>query len=284
MSDYSLTIVVSIFKIAREMIIEKYFILTRNNVKESRLLFIKELEGNYQNFGFNYWLMISVTVILISFIISKKEFFKQFRYEKWLRYTAAVALLMGLISEQVWNLYNGNYNWGASLPLSLCSVSAFLSVWTLIRKSKFTFDILFFTGIGGAFLALLHADIKYDFPHITFINFYEKHIIVTLVPIYMMAVHSFLPSFRSYRRMLISLLLLLPFVTIIDLITEGNYWFIMRPEIGPNILHFLWEPPLKIIGVVVIMSGYFYLQLKVWLLLYDRNMAPQSKRSHKKII
>jgi hypothetical integral membrane protein (TIGR02206 family) len=243
-------------------------------------LFEKGLAGNYENFSFNYWIMIFVTVIGGIFIIVKKDLFKQFRYEKHLRYTVATALLLGLISEQIWNIYNGNYDWGASLPLSLCSLSAILSVWTLIRRSNFTFDILFFTGIGGAMLAILHADIKYDFPHITFLNFYEKHMFVILVPIYMMAVHSFKPTVQSYKRMMTSLMTLLPIVICIDILTEGNYWFIMQPEAGPSIIQFLWEPPLKIIGIVLIMSGYFYMQLKVWHFFHKKITAVRNGESH----
>lgn len=220
--------------------------------------------NTFEWFELTYWLMIILWISLIVVVVKKTEFFKTWKHEKRLRYIAGTLLICGLISEQIWQIHKG-WELSASLPLSLCSVSAFFCIYMLFKKSQWAFDVVFFTGILGASWAMIFADIKYDFPHITFINFFLKHILIIVAPIYMIRVHNFKVSMGSYKRMMVSLGTLLPFVLAINLYSGANYFFIMYPVEKmpwPEVL-----PPFP--GRMVVCAAgfliYSFIGMKIWL-------------------
>lgn len=231
------------------------------------VMYDTDFQNTFEWFELSYWLMIILWISLITIVVKKRDFFRQWKFEKRVRYTLGTLLICGLISEQIWQIYKGGYNIDHSLPLSLCSVSAFFAIWMLFKKSQWAFDIVFFTGILGASWAMVFADIKYDFPHITFINFFVKHIIIIVAPIYMMQVHDFTVSIKSYYRMIISLGSMLPFVLAINLYTGANYWFIMYPVEKMPFPEILPPFPGRMIVCIVGFLVYSYVAMKVFLLI-----------------
>lgn len=96
----------------------------------------------------------------------------------------------------------GNYTW--FIPLHLCNISMYLLLYYLVKKPKklqqFLFLYSFFT-IG----ALIYPSVDYDLSNPLLLTFFHDHIILFLVPFYLVIMEGYKPSYKNIK---------IPFITI----------------------------------------------------------------------
>jgi hypothetical integral membrane protein (TIGR02206 family) len=182
---------------------------------------------------------------------------------RYFRYTFAVIIFIQFALLYIWYGYSGELSIAVTLPLQLCDISIFLSIAVLITKNRYLFELLYFWGLGGATQAILTPDMgNYTFPHFIFYQFFLSHALIILTCIYMVIVEKFRPTFKSILRVFIITNIYAAFILPIDILTGGNYLFLMRKPPGGSLMNFLGPSPwyiLSLEAIAVIMYMLLYL-------------------------
>ncbi|WP_404456697.1 TIGR02206 family membrane protein [Virgibacillus necropolis] len=179
-------------------------------------------------------------------------------------------ILLGLICSEltlnVWYLLNGAWSMAYTLPLHLCSISLYLSIFMLITEKYALFEINFFMGVGGALQALLTPELYYNFPHYRYFHFFIAHISIVLASFYMVSVKNYKPTLKSVWKSMIYLNLIALFVFFMNIVTGGNYMFLSRKPSNPSLLDYLGDYPWYLLSlelVTLIMFLILYLPFPV---------------------
>ncbi|ASN07447.1 TIGR02206 family membrane protein [Virgibacillus necropolis] len=172
-------------------------------------------------------------------------------------------ILFGLVGSEltlnIWYLLNGAWDIAYTLPLQLCSISLYLSIFMLITKKYALFEITFFLGIGGAIQALLTPELFYDFPHFRYFHFFIAHISIVLASVYMIFVLKYKPTFKSVWKSILGLNLIAFFVFFVNKATGGNYMFLSRKPSNPSLIDYLGDYPWYIFSLELIALITFFI-------------------------
>lgn len=208
----------------------------------------------------SHWAALMVGALILIGLYASRHWFRQsVRRMAILRYTLAGVLVLCEVSLNVWYVSEGVYHVRDTLPLELCTISLYLSIFMLWLRSRRLFQIVYFTGIGGAIQALLTPALGYGFPHYRFLEFFIAHIAIIAASLYMVWMEGYRPTFKSIWITMGSLNLLLPFVYLVNMLTGGNYMFIARkPETG-SLLDYLGPHPWYILSMEAVALMTFFL-------------------------
>ena len=191
-------------------------------------MFNQQLENTYQNFTWMHVIPLLVIVSIILMMIYFKSLLKRFTFIPFilagLTIFQEIALNLFRIGTQTWDI-------ASSLPLHLCGFGVLLSSYLLIFKHKKLFHYTFFIMMLGAIMALLTPaiDFNYGFPHFRYVQFFVSHGLITINFMYMLIVLDYQKDI-TYRHILLNILTLIliaVIVTPINLLTQGNYLFLM---------------------------------------------------------
>ncbi|SEF66414.1 TIGR02206 family membrane protein [Paenibacillus sp. UNC499MF] len=190
-----------------------------------------------------HWMALTVCAALVLALYCARNWFKQGKRSVRGRVALAVTLVLCEAGLNVWYAAEGIYDARYTLPLELCSISLYLSVVMLLFKSKLLFQVVYFTGIGGALMALATPVLWYAFPHFRFFEFFAAHIAIILGVLYLIWVEDFRPAFKSVFLTMGYLNVLLVGVGTVNLLTGGNYMFLARKPESTSLLDYLGPYP-----------------------------------------
>lgn len=174
-----------------------------------------------------------------------------------LRYFIALALTLDELSAHVWQIYWGTWTIQTMLPLHLCGVALWGSVYMLFTNDYSVYELMYFWGLGGATQALLTPDAsQYGFPHYRAFQTFIAHGLLVIVPLYMTIVEGYRPTLKSFKRVFIWTNIYMAFVFFLNLAIGSNYLFIAHKPEFPTLIDMLAPWPwyifeLEAIGLVV---------------------------------
>lgn len=203
---------------------------------------------------------VVVCLINAGFIL----FFKKCRNEtslKFFRLSVAWVLLINEFSYILWSIITGDWSIDYSLPLQLCEILTFLIFYMLITGNYLFFEISYFITFGAALQAIITPDLYYPFPHYRFFNFFLSHGLMFTAIFYMLIVKKYKPTFKSVWRTMAALNIYMVILLPVDLLTHGNYMFLLEKPIGGSVLDFLGPWPwylvsLEFVGLFILMLCY----------------------------
>lgn len=178
----------------------------------------------------------------------------------------AVFLLINEILSVVWCAAAGVFTLDYALPIQLCDLSAFLSVFLLLRGNRAVFEPVYFWGLGGSLQALVTPDLYYPFPHFVFFNFFLVHGLIVSAVLFMIAVKRYRPVFGSVWRTFIYTNAYAAVIAVVNWLTGGNYMFLSRKPQDATIIDFLGPWPwylLSLEGVLIVTCLILYLPFAV---------------------
>jgi hypothetical integral membrane protein (TIGR02206 family) len=190
---------------------------------------------------------------------------------KQFRYTLAVLLIIQEVSLNLWYVYTGQWDIGASLPLHLCGMGLILSAIMLVNDSYSIFEVTYFWGLAGATQALLTPDIAdYGFPHYRFFQFFVSHGAIVTANIYMTFVRGYRPTWKSLRKAIVVTVLYTIVIAGFNWLVDGNYLFICHKPPTASLLDIMgpWPwylIPLTFVAVAIFALFYSPYAVKDWL-------------------
>ncbi len=188
-----------------------------------------------------------------------------------IRYALAALLVVNRIALHIWNIANDQWSIQWQLPLHLCSVFLWLSVYMLVTRSYPVFELAYFLGIGGATQALLTPDAGiYGFPHFYPVQFFITHGGIVTASVYMAVVEGYRPYWASLKKVFLWGNLYLAFVTVVNLLIGSNYMYTLRKPHVPTLLDHLGPWPWYLLSAEVI-ALLIFLALYAPYAIRDRN-------------
>jgi hypothetical integral membrane protein (TIGR02206 family) len=223
-----------------------------------------------QIFGPKHLTIVAAFVVFyLSFIYFRKVWNE--KQKRNMRIALAVALAVTEISIHVWWVYWGIWSIQTTLPLHLCSIMVWITVYVAFTGNKKLYDFTYFLGIGGALQALLTpADASmYDIPHYRIMQTLIAHGLLIAIPIYMTVVEGYRPTLASFKRIFIWTNIYMVFIFFLNQAIGSNYLFIAEKPPSPTLLDVLSPWPwyilqLEILAFAILFLLYVPFLIKDW--------------------
>ena len=219
---------------------------------------------------FGTWHLVALLVILLlnfGLLGFRKSSAKTRSIVRW---TIAIVLWADEASWHIWNASWGHWNVQTMLPLHLCSVLIWLAGFMLLFKNFQIYEFVYFLGIGGALQALLTPDAGiYGFPHYRIFQTMISHGLLVTAGIFMTAVESFRPTWKSILRVAIVANIYMVFIYFVNVALGSNYMMLNGKPATASLLDMLpaWPyyiPFLELIGLVTCLLLYLPFIIKDW--------------------
>ncbi|XMB85951.1 YwaF family protein [Mycoplasmatota bacterium WC44] len=151
------------------------------------------VEKNFFSFIIPYISIISLTFLIIKF----RDRLKNYRYEKILRYSFIVFMIILEVIFHIWTyVYLAKYSLTSYLfeysmiPFHVCALSLWLIIIIGFNKSQKLFKFTFFISIMGPLLTIFGGSVDFSYDRFRYWHFYQEHINTFILAIYMMYVHD----------------------------------------------------------------------------------------------
>lgn len=156
--------------------------------------------------------------------------------ERTLAITLGVLLIVYEFAKSAARVVVYDQPLAANLPLHLCSAEVLLVGWMLLRRSYAAFEVAYFWGMAGTLQALLMPDIQDGFPTFAFLTFFIGHGAALLGVALALIVYRFRPTWRSLRRTFIVTIFFAVPVSIVNVVLDTNYLYLMQKPAAASIL------------------------------------------------
>ncbi|RMF47484.1 MAG: TIGR02206 family membrane protein [Anaerolineae bacterium] len=184
------------------------------------------------------------------------------RLKDAVRIGLALILLVDEISWHVWSLATGTWDIQHHLPLHLCSVFVWLSVWMLWKKHYPIYEFAYFLGIGGALQALLTPDAGiYGFPHYRAFQTFISHGGIVTAAVFMTVAEGYRPRLASLKRVFVWGNVYALGVTLVNFAIGSNYLYTLHKPETASLLDMLGPWPWYLIpveGIALLMCLLLY--------------------------
>jgi len=193
-----------------------------------------------------------------------------------LRLVLAGILAINEIVYQIWLVLTDQWDYRWNLPLHLCTIFVWLSVWMLVTKSYFIFEMTYFLGIGAAIQPLLTSEVgAYGFPHFYAFQIFISHGGIITAAIFMATMEGFRPTWSSIKRVAIWGNIYLLLATIVNVAIGSNYLYTLHKPHIPTILDHLGPWPWYILAMEAIAVLMCLILYSPYMIL-DRKAAQRS--------
>ena len=160
-----------------------------------------------------------------------------------LRWLLIVLFLVWEIEWQAWYLVTDTWTLQKALPLHLCSIMVWVSIWGLLSRRRFVMAMMYFFGIAGAIQAIITPDAVYAFPHFRFMNTWFSHSLLVISGFWVVFVEGYRPVLPDVWKCMVAIHLYAIPVYFINMQLGSNYLYVgAKPETA-SIMDFFPEWP-----------------------------------------
>lgn len=176
-------------------------------------------------------------------------------YQHMLKWILFCTLLVCEISLHLWLILTNQWEVG-DLPLQLCSLSTFLSMYVFLEKNQKAFNLLFFIGILPPILSMVTPGIVYQFPHYRFIKYFLHHSAIPLAVMYFILFEGYRVPRKAVLSSFITLNVMAVPIFFINQLLGTNFFYLASPSETKTILSFfgngiMYYINLEIVALIV---------------------------------
>lgn len=228
----------------------------------SELFSVDPTNNPLQIFGPKHLTVVAIFVLVwIGIFYFRKNWSEKQR--DTIRTTLAILMAINEIGLHIWAAYWGIWNIQTMLPLHMCSVILWLTVYMVLAKNYALYDFVYFLGIAGALQAFLTpADgAMYDIPHFRIMQTLIAHGLLITIPLFMTVVDGLRPTLASFKRIFIWANIYMVVIFFLNRIIDSNYLFIAQKPPSPTLMDALspWPwyiPQLEVLAFVMLFILY----------------------------
>ena len=166
----------------------------------------------------------------------------------------AVLLLAGTLPLQVLYFTPAFFELDRTLPVQLCDLASFVSVWALWSHRRWAVALTYLWGIPLTTQAILTPDLVTAFPHPVFLLFWVMHIGIVWAAVYLSLGRGLGPDWRDYRMAVAVTATWAVAVFCLNLALDTNYGFLNAKPAGGSVLDLLGPWPTYVVAEIVIIS------------------------------
>jgi len=110
------------------------------------------------------------------------------KQNRYVTYVMGVVLIFSSILSPLRVYLMGDWNIATDLPLHLCGISGLIcAIMPFLKDKQRLFDFVFYTGIIGGIMSMLTPQMNgYDGSLFAYGEYYLRHCIILIMPIYML--------------------------------------------------------------------------------------------------
>ncbi|MDF2699388.1 MAG: Integral rane protein [Haloplasmataceae bacterium] len=184
--------------------------------------------GEFKYFSMAHFTPLILMFLVIYLLYKYQDQIRNFKYEKNIRLVMAFTLIIADMSYFWQKMYTGT-TIRDHLPITICGWAAIFCAFMILSESKFLFDITYFWVIAGSSNALITpAVIVSTGPErFRFYQFWIEHTFIFIAVFYMIFIYKFRPTWKSFLRAFVALLILAIIAIYVNNNIEGaNYLFL----------------------------------------------------------
>ena len=201
--------------------------------KHTRTLLQMELHVALTPDSLLYWFGWAVSLFVMTFPIWMGRNLS-IRGRKAFERGWALLLVVAYAAMTALSVSRGEFSWSGSLLFHMCGFSRLLVIGYFLTRKKWMGELVTFTGIAGGLQSLLTPEFTHGINPIYVFDYYVNHASIIAVGFYIIYVHQQplkpLAWLRSFGRIQVMALIALA----INLLTGGNYMYLMEPPIADN--------------------------------------------------
>lgn len=225
-------------------------------------MFNPDLEGTFEIFSTSHLIAALIVFGIITLIIYNSATIRESKYFNVLRISLGVAVLVQELILNIYRIAMGEWMISTSLPLQLCGLGVITSGVVMLTKSKKLFYNTFFIMMIGATLAIITPGIEKElgFPHFRFFQFFVSHGLILINFSFILFVFDYQKDFK-YRLVLnnfVTLVFLAAFMFLVNLITGGNYMYLMAKPPGDTAFDLFGEHPWYLVNIFIFGIPFFF--------------------------
>lgn len=152
-----------------------------------------------------------------------------------LKYSVLTLLLLHIPLFYGGNLLMESFIFPGSLPLHLCSISFYLTLFALISRHMYISILAILWGLLSSLLALILPDLDTNSIDFRFIEFFISHTGIFLGCIYLIVVEKISISYRQMWYAMGTLCIYALIIYAINIQLSGNFLYLMSSEGLPSI-------------------------------------------------
>ena len=217
-------------------------------------MFNSELQDTFTLFSSQHILASGFVFLIIALIIVNQSKLRESKYFNHIRIGLGILTLSQEVLLNIYRIAFGEWMIGTSLPLQLCGLAVITSSIVLITKSKKLFINTFFVMLIGATMALITPGIDKNlgFPHFRFFQFFLAHGLIVINFTFILFVMNFHKDvkYKTIYKNFVSLAILAVIMLGVNLLTDGNYMYLMHKPYGDTAFDLFGEHPWYIINIL----------------------------------
>lgn len=227
--------------------------------------YIDDIPKSIHNTLFSVQHLLALGIVVCTWVILLLLFKDKSAAVKW-RVILLISLLLPILegAQIAWYKAIGEFSWGYTLPLHLCSLMSIILPVMAITKNSLLQEYAYAMGLAPALMTLLTPDVYY-YPAVSFIYMQTMliHGIICFIPIFLIFAMGFKPDVRKLPKVIAMLIGLAILIVPVNYLTDGNYFFLRYPAEGS---------PMELFAEMFGRPGYliptFLLGCVLWAALY----------------
>lgn len=224
----------------------------------------------FELFGTAHLVTLALLVLLGAILVAGTRLLASPAQSRRIAVGIALFMLVQELFDRGWHWLVIGDPFKNVLPLHLCGLSVFLTIFMLLTRSFAVFELLYFWGLGGATIAILTPDVQFVFPHILYITFFVSHALIVIGVLFEIVVFKYRPGFRSLLKAILILQAYLLFMIPVNWILGTNYLFICEKPLGNTPLNYFgpwpwYVIPMEIVSILAFFGLYSPYALTDWL-------------------
>jgi len=220
-------------------------------------------------------LQIFITGLVIFLIIRYKDNIRDSKHESIIRYIIGGTLIVIQLSYYIWSAYVGKLSLVNNLPLGVCTINIFVSIYIILSKNVKVFNIIYFWGLG-AILSVVFPDMSFGPDRYRYYQFFYAHMMFLWIYMYMIFVHGYRPGLKDFRNSAVLLFIIAVCIALpLSFILDHNYMFMLNAGGTPlEILEPLGQT-IYVIGTVLVMlviMAIYYSPIYFFVIRKEKNL------------
>ncbi|MDA1028436.1 MAG: TIGR02206 family membrane protein [Bacteroidetes bacterium] len=211
-------------------------------------------------------LTVSAVLAVIGFLLVRQGMKANESSRRRIRVGMALVFLFFEIEWQVWHLWHGVWSTDINLPLHLCSVMIWVSMYGLWFEDRRVYGLIYFLGIAGAIQAIITPNANETFPHIRFISTMITHSLLVVGGFWVVFVEKYRPTFKSALNAFLGLNAYAFVVYFINKAVGSNYLYVVDKPSVATVMDYFPEWP----WYIPILEGILIVLMALMLLPFRR--------------
>ena len=212
------------------------------------------------------WIVNNIAVLVVIIFILGLGRFLSSQNNIRVTYLMGVILFFTSVVTPLRTAINGHWNVVTDLPFHLCGISGLIcSFLPFLKRKQALYDFVFYTGVIGGIMSVLTPQMNgYDGSDFAYLEYYIRHVLIFLLPLYMLQNLNIRPSKYSVLTSFIIINVLLVFIMPLNFYLGSNYMYLAEPPQANNPLIIgVWPYYLLWFEVFIVVLMFIFYKLSI---------------------